>query len=94
MSTAPDTLPASPAPLDLARDMRSAGALCREGDWRRVWSLFAEHHWPGLAALGKAAGDSILGLPPHEVGPAAVLSLADPRERELVAEMLAAFGCL
>lgn len=78
-------------PLDLARDLRTAGALCREGDWRRIEALFAEHQWPGLSALGRAAGDACCGLPVYMIAASTLVVVCDSREREIVAELLTAF---
>lgn len=76
----------------LARDLRTAGALVREGDWPGLRSIFADHHWAGLAALAAGASDALMSLPVHQIGPTQLVLLADPAERELVSNMLAAFG--
>lgn len=73
-------------------DLRTAAVLARDGDWCRLRSLFVAHGFQPLAALANAASDALLSLPLHEVGPAQILALADSRDRELVAVLLAIFG--
>lgn len=79
--------------IGLVRDLRTAAALVRDGDWRRVAQLYDCHAWSPLAALGSAARDALFSFPPHQIGPATVAGLSDPGDRHVVVDLLAMFGC-
>lgn len=73
-------------------DLRTASALVREGDWRRIAETFKGHKFKPLAFLAAGCADTMLSVPHHAIAPSQILTLCDPAMRDAIAELLAIFG--
>lgn len=83
---------AAPKTEQFLADLRTASALCRDGDWRRVAVLFKDHNFKPLAYLANAASDVMKSYPHHGIAPHYLIDLCDASQRPQVAELLSIFG--
>lgn len=86
------TVAPTPKTEQFLADLRSAAALCREGDWRRVSTLFKDHSFKPLAYLAEGCAEAMKVLPVSGLGSTAILILMPAQRQAQALELLAIFG--